>query len=87
MTQVDLDPKIATDLPPSSLLVYVVLRDAGRPCRVSEIQQRTQMNETTTRRGVRRLVDADVVQCRPTTDGDARGQEFQLRNGAAPVED
>jgi DNA-binding MarR family transcriptional regulator len=55
------------DLPPSSCLLYVILRDEG-PHAVSELSDRALMASSTTQRALGRLEDHDLVETRPGVD-------------------
>lgn len=78
---VDLDAEVVTGLSPSCLLAYLALRETDSPQRTRDVARWTGMSERTARHALAQLTEADVVQTRPSTDGDARGREYVLRNG------
>lgn len=78
---VDLDAEVVTDLSPSCILAYFALRETDTPQRTRDVARWTGMSERTVRYALAELTDAGVATARPTTDGDARGREYALRNG------
>ena len=59
-----IDRETLTDLPPSSKLVYLVLREVG-PSTQAELADRTALPPRTVRYALDRLADVDVVHRRP----------------------
>lgn len=74
---VDLEPSVASTLPPSGLLVYLALRETDGPRSTRSVARWTGISEKTTRRALQRLQEADVVEQRRSVE-DARGVKYAL---------
>lgn len=73
---VNIDREPVVDLPPSSKLVYVALRETGGST-LADLAERTSLPPRTVRYGLDRLMDADVVERRPCLR-DARQSVYEL---------